>query len=240
MLPKKSVSIVIPVHNEREVIETVIGSVYKNIYSKLDDAEFIVAEDGSTDGTKAVLEKMAKEFPIKLVTTNERKGYSRAVRDALALANKEVIFFLDSDGQHKDSDFWKLLAFIEDFDIVTGYKCPRLDSAFRLFISRLMNTLIFFMFGCFFRDINSGFKLFRRSALTQLLPRCKELDFISTELLLKSFLLKMKVAEVPVLHFERQFGDSRGLPAWKLPSAISKLLSGLIKIRLRLLFGHEL
>lgn len=240
MMPKKSISIVIPVYNEQNVIETVLRSVHKDIYSKLDDVEFIVAEDGSTDGTKETLEKLAKEFPINLVTTKERKGYSKAARDALSLANKEIVFFLDSDGQHKVSDFWKMLPFIDDFDIVTGYKCPRSDPPFRLFISRVMNILIFFMFGCFFRDINSGFKLFRRSALSQLLPKCKELDFISTELLLKSHLSKMKVAEVPVIHFERKFGKSRGLPFIKLPKAITKLLFSLMRMKLQLLFRHEL
>jgi len=240
MVIKKSVSIILPVHNEKDAIEEVIRSIHKNVYSKLDDAEFIVVEDGSTDGTKELLQKLSNEFPIKLFTSNERKGYSRAVRDALCLATKEIVFFLDSDGQHKDSDFWKLLLFIEDFDIVTGYKCPRSDPEFRLFISRAMNTLIFIMFYCFFRDINSGFKLFRKPALTSLLSKYEGLDFISAELLLKAFLLKMKIAEVPVLHYKRKFGESRGLPASKLPLKISKFLLGLIKIKLRLLFKHKI
>lgn len=240
MATEKSVSIVLPVHNEKEGIESVIRSIYKNVYSKLKDAEFIVAEDGSTDGTKEVLEKVAKELPIRLVTSNERKGYSKAVWDALLLATKEVVFFLDSDGQHKESDFWKLLPFIKDFDIVTGYKCPRSDSAFRMFISRVMNAIIFFMFGVFFRDINSGFKLFRKPALDILLSKYEGLDFISTELLIKAFLLKMKVAEVPVLHYERKFGKSRGLPTSKLPAKITKLSFDLLKIRLRLSFIHKI
>ncbi|MBI4335525.1 MAG: glycosyltransferase family 2 protein [Candidatus Omnitrophica bacterium] len=240
MTPKKSVSIVLPVHNEREGIEEVVRAIYRNVYSKLNDAEFIVAEDGSTDGTKEALEKLAKELPLKLVASNERKGYARAVKDALGLATKEVVFFLDSDGQHKESDFWKLLPFIEDFDIVTGYKCPRSDPAFRLFISRVMNTLIFFTFGAFFRDINSGFKLFRREAIKALLSKYEGMDFISTEFLIKAVLLNLQVAEVPVLHYERQFGESRGLPASKLPAKISKLLFDLLKLRLRLLFGGRI
>jgi len=240
MTIKKSVSIILPVHNEKDSIEKVILSVYENVYAKLDDGEFIVAEDGSTDGTREILERLRKEYPIKLVSTNKRKGYSRAVRDALSLASKEVVFFLDSDAQHKDSDFWKLWPFIEDFDIVTGYKCPRTDPAFRLFISRVMNTLNFFMFGCFFRDINSGFKLFRGPSLTLLLSKYEGLDFISTELLLKAFLLKMRIAEVPVLHYKRKYGESRGLPASVLPLKISRLVFGLFKIRLRLLFKHKM
>lgn len=237
---KSSVSIVLPVHNEKDVIEEVIAAIYKNVYSKLDDAEFIVAEDGSTDGTKEVLERLAGKYPIRLVIGGQRKGYSRAVKDALSLATKDIVFFLDSDGQHKESDFWKLLPFIEDFDVVSGYKYPRLDTPLRLFISRVMNALIFFMFGCFFRDINSGFKLFRKPALAELLSKYEGLDFISAELLIKAVLLKMKTAEVPVLHYERKFGESRGLPASNLPQKISKLLLDLTRIWFRLSFTHKL
>lgn len=231
----KSISIVIPVYNESEVIEGVIRCIHRDICSNLKDFEFIVAEDGSNDGTREIIKRLEKEIPMRLVCSDQRKGYAKGIRDALSLATKEIIFFLDSDSQHKVSDFWKLLPFIEDFDVVTGYKCPRSDPLLRLFISRVMNSLIFFIFGCFFRDINSGFKLFRKAALKRLLKEYEGLDFISTELLIKAYILKMKIAEVPVLHFEREFGESRGLPVSRLPTAILKLLYALIRIRLRLL-----
>ncbi len=232
MTQDQSVSIVTPVHNECEVIEGVIRSVYTDILAKLSDFEFIVAEDGSSDGTREILQKLQKEIPMKLVCSRERKGYAKALRDALSLCTKEIVFFFDSDGQHKVSDFWKLLPFINDFDVVTGYKCPRHDEKFRLFISRVMNSLIFFMFGCFFRDINSGFKLFRRPALRLLLQKYDGLNFISTELLIKAFSLKMQIAEVPVLHYRRQFGESRGLPIAKVPLKAIGLLFDLIRMRL--------
>lgn len=235
-----TISLVIPVHNEVNTIEQVIRNYYAEVISKIPGSEFIIAEDGSNDGTKEVLQRLVKELPITLVSSNERKGYAKAVRDALRLPKNEIVFFSDSDAQHKVSDFWKLLPFIEDFDIVTGYKCPRIDSALRVFISRIMNALIYLMFGVFYRDINSGFKLYRKSALEVLLNNYEGLDFISTELLIKAYILKMKIAEVPVLHYKREFGESRGLPSSKLPIAISKLLLGLLRIRLRLLVWRKL
>lgn len=232
----KSVSIVTPVYNECGVIEDVIRSVDREILQYLKDFEFIVAEDGSSDGTRQILRKLEKEIPIRLVCSEKRKGYAKALKDALSLAKNEIVFFLDSDGQHQVADFWKLLPFIDDFDLVTGYKCPRHDGKFRLFISRVMNSLVFFMFGCFFRDINSGFKLFRKPSLDILLESCEGMDFISIELLLKAFLRKMAIAEVPVIHFQRKFGESRGLPAAKLPIKALGLLADLIRMKLRLFF----
>jgi len=236
----KTISLIIPVHNEVDVIEKVVKNYYKEVISKIPGSEFIVAEDGSTDGTKEVLKRLAKELPITVVSSNERKGYSKAVWDALKLPKNEIIFFSDSDDQHSPRDFWKLMPFIDDFDIVTGYKYPRSDKAFRLFISQVMNMLNFFIFGFFLRDINSGFKLFRRKALNALLENYEGLDFISTELLIKAFLMNIKVTEVAVLHFERKFGESRGLPTSKLPEKILKLLVGLMKIKLRFLLWHKL
>lgn len=236
----KKISLVIPIHNEVEIIEKVVRGFHREVISKIPGSEFIIAEDGSTDGTKEVLNRLVKELPITVVSSNERKGYSKAVRDALKLPKNEIIFFSDSDDQHSPCDFWKLMPFIDDFDIVSGYKCPRSDAAFRLFISKVMNMLIFFIFGCFLRDINSGFKMFKKKSLNALLENYEGLDFISTELLIKAFLMKFNVAEVPVLHFERKFGESRGLPTSKLPIKISKLLAGLIKIKLRFLFWHKL
>ena len=89
------------------------------------------------------------------------------------------------------------------------------------------------MYRCSFRDINSGFKVIRETALDKLLPISNELDFISTELMIKAHLMKMKIAEVPIRHYEREFGDSRGLPTAKLPKMIIVLILGLLKIKIR-------
>ena len=83
--PQDSLSIVLPVYNEAGTIERVLRDLHAKIAAKLADVEFIVAEDGSSDGTKEVLQRLAPELKLRLVTGRERKGYTRAVKDALAL-----------------------------------------------------------------------------------------------------------------------------------------------------------
>jgi len=93
------VSVVIPVYNEGDVIEKVVRDFYAKVVSKVPGSELIVAEDGSTDNTKAILGRLAEELPIRLVSSDERKGYTRAVKDALKLPRFDLVFFSDSDGQ---------------------------------------------------------------------------------------------------------------------------------------------
>ena len=81
--------ILLPVHNEGESIERVIREIYASIGSWL-PMRFIVCEDGSTDDTKPTLARLAKELPIHLMMSDERKGYSRAVLDGMAQAHRPL------------------------------------------------------------------------------------------------------------------------------------------------------
>ena len=117
----RPISLVIPVYNEVEVIEKVIRDFYDKVISKIDGAQFIIAEDGSNDGTKEVLKRLSEEIPIMLVMGDERKGYTRAVKDALKLPEHDIIFFSDSDGQQEPDDFWELIKYIDDYETFSKY-----------------------------------------------------------------------------------------------------------------------
>ena len=147
MKKEKSVSVVLPVYNEAEIIEEVIREYYDEIIRKYPNSEFIIAEDGSNDGTKEILTELSKEIPMRLVMGPERKGYLHGVRDALLLAKNETVFFSDSDGQHDPRDFWKLLKKIENYDLVCGMRVKRHDPLSRKILTRFYNRLIWFFFS---------------------------------------------------------------------------------------------
>ena len=125
-------SIVLPVYNEAEIIETVVRDFYEKVIKKYPNSELIVAEDGSTDGTKEILVRIEKEIPMRLVMGKKRKGYRKGVTDALLLAQGDYVFFCDTDNTHDPSDVFKLLEKIEDNDLVTGVKLNRSDPAYRV------------------------------------------------------------------------------------------------------------
>ncbi len=226
------ISIVIPVFNEAEIIETVIREYHELIAQRFETYEFIVAEDGSTDGTKAILASLGKELSIKVVMGEERKGYLRGLRDALALANHPLVFFSDSDGQHDPMDFWKLYKQANGYDIVTGYKGKRFDPAYRLMMSRTYNLLAKFLFGTSFRDASCGFKLVRKDVLDSVLLDIHLLKYsFSTELLLRANHNGFSIHEVCVEHRPRTTGTGTQFEVNRLPQVTKAQLTGMFQLR---------
>lgn len=229
---EKSISIVMLVYNEVEIIEHVIREYYETVYQKLHDAEFIIAEDGSTDGTKEILNRLANELDVRLVSGDARKGYVKAFRDSISLPQKKYIFFTDSSGKHIPEDFWTMYPFTEQYDIVSGFKVNRKDPFYRIIMTKVFNGLVNLYFGTHFKDIDSGFKLIRRDAMLDVLQDdwiCT--DLISFEVMIRLAYRNYKIKEVPVRHRPRQNGESRGLPLKKIPKVIRMVLSNFSAVK---------
>ena len=220
------VSALLLVHNEAEVIEEVVRDIHREVLAKLPGSELVIAEDGSTDGTKEILARIVPGLPgARLVQGTERKGYTRAYKDALRACRNDLIFFSDSSGKHDAADFWRLAALIGEVDMVIGCKADRRDPFYRVAMSRVFNLLVSRYFGHRFRDINSGFRLMRREAIAPVLEeewRMKHL--INFEFTLRALGHGARIAEVPVRHSRRKHGPARGLPLKKSPEAISMAL----------------
>ncbi|MFH0977832.1 MAG: glycosyltransferase [Candidatus Woesearchaeota archaeon] len=224
-------SIIIPVYNSADTIEQIVRSYYR--FSKtLPDCEFIIAEDGSVDGTKSILSRLKKELSFTLVSGRERKGYVQAVKDALKIAKGRIILFSDAGG-HYAADFSPMLKFVKSYDIVSGRKAPRKDPFARILYSNVYNTLVSVLFLHVFRDIDSGFKVYRKEVIDAVLPECVLFkDCISTEILLRAVAKGYKVKEVPVRHILRNIKEVKTFKLRKLPSIFSRLIISLVLLRL--------
>ena len=231
----KNISLIMPVHNESKVIERVVRTYYNNFFKKCKNSEFIIAEDGSDDGTKDILKRLKKEIPFKLLTSDERKGYARGVKDALKLATKDYVFFSDSGGGHAPNDFWKLAEFIKDYDMVIGYKEIRKDLLNRIILSRGYNFIIGLIFNIWFRDIDCGFRIIKKSVIDDILKETNTLNYcIFSEFTIRAYKKGYKIKEYPVKHFRRYIEKIKTFAPLKLPKIILSLLIGLLRIRLEL------
>ncbi|MEG2624152.1 MAG: glycosyltransferase family 2 protein [Clostridia bacterium] len=232
MKHKKSVSIVMLVYNEAEIIEKVIREYYDSVFLELPDAEFIIAEDGSNDGTKEILKRLNEELNIRLVSGDARKGYVKAYRDSIKLPIKDVIFFTDSSGKQYPEDFWDMYSHTDDYEIVSGYKVKRRDPFYRIVITKMFNALVNLYYGTHFKDIDSGFKLIDRKAMLDVLGD----DWICTDLISFETMIRLayrgyKIKEVPVRHRPRENGSSRGLPLKKIPKVVKMVLSNFRSVK---------
>ena len=235
--PLDQLSVVLPVYNEAASIEHVLRDLHAKIVSRLRAVEWIVAQDGSTDATPQILERLAPELGIRLISGPVRKGYSRAVKDALALATRPWIFFTDSDGQQEPDDLFRLAEAVmrENADIAAGVKTPRRDPWPRLLLSRGLRAADRLILGAHFEDVNCGFRLMRRSVVQELLPHTGKLpQFVNAELLLRARAAGCRIVEVPVRHYARADGGSRGLPPARIPGEVARLVRGLFELRAEL------
>ena len=108
MNPKEitSLSIVMPVYNEQEAITKVIED-YSSVLEKIEEREFVVVNDKSTDNTLAILESLQKEHPyLRIITQPKNSGHGASLLRAYREAKGEYIFYCDSDNQFVAEDFW--------------------------------------------------------------------------------------------------------------------------------------
>ena len=225
------VSLVLPVRNESFIIEQTLRNYIAELQPRIHDFEVVVAEDGSTDDTKAVLERLADELPIRIFTSDERKGYQRALIDAVSHATKPWVFIVDSDYQFAAIDFWRLEPLRETHDVILGRKAPRKDPYYRVFLSWGYNTLMRLFFAVPYRDMDTGFRLIRKSVLDELAGSVRHMSFFTAEFVLRAHYAGCRIVEVPVPHYERKIGSTTIFYVSKLFMICFAQFAGLLRLR---------
>ncbi|MBS3110768.1 glycosyltransferase family 2 protein [Candidatus Woesearchaeota archaeon] len=225
------ISVVFPVYNEEGIIERTIRSYYDELKGRI-DFEMIVAEDGSTDKTKSILKRLKRELPIRAYMSDARKGYQKAVIDSLKHPRHGWIFLVDSDYQFEPRDFWKLLPYAGQYDIVLGRKVNRKDPLHRIILSKGFNFLLRLLFNVPYRDMDTGYRLINRKALDAVVNDIHCLKYFTSELVIRAHYQGFRIKEVPVMHFKRKKGSTNVFPIRRIPSVVMEELVGLLKLRM--------
>lgn len=231
-MKKTPLSVILMVHNEEDTIEKEVKCYYREIIKKIPGSEMIIVDDANTDRTGKILHNLKNNLSLILLPTSKKIGYARSLRLSLEKARGDLIFYADAGGKHDPEDFWKLSKKITKYDFVSGYKYNRKDAWHRLFLAWGLNKIVNLYFSVSFRDIDSGFKLFSSKVKKILLKDNWILtNNISLEIVLRVVAAKYKITEVPIKHFGRKTGQSRGLPPKKIPKAIFNILTSLPKLK---------
>lgn len=228
------VTIFMPVYNEADCIANVLHEVTETVVQPL-NADLLVCEDGSTDGTEVVLRRLSEELPMRLFTSRARKGFAVAVRDGLKLAQTEYVFFADSDGQYDPRDFWKLWAARDSFDLVIGRKTYREEKFYRALLSRGFHVLAKALTGVPLQDMDCGFRLIRRQVVQAVLPEVGSLNYsFNAEFAILSYRKGFRVLEVPISH-RPSMQEHTSIYTWnKMPKIILSQVLGLLSLASRL------
>lgn len=225
-----SLSIVLPAYNEEANVESAVEEVSTVAQQSGRDYEIILVNDGSTDGTAEIAREMAQRIPnFRLVSHYPNRGYGGSLKAGFAAAGKDLIAFVPADKQFVFSEIDRFLAQIARADIVCGYRANRQDTFIRELNAFGWNTLVWLLFGYLCRDIDCGFKLFRREVLDHV-TIVSDGAMIDTELLAGARARGFRIAEVPVTHLPRVAGEATGANL----KVIAKAFRDLVHFRRRL------
>ena len=205
------ISIFFPFWNEEQNIESVIKKAIPVADSIAEKWEIIMVDDGSSDKTLEIAKKLASSDTRLIVAPHgKNRGYGAALKTGFEKARYELVVFNDGDGQFDFSEVSKFLSKIESADMVIGFRKKRLDNPFRHLLMNLLKIWDFVFFGFHFKDIDCGFKLFKKEALKKISPLTSEGAMITTEILARSKKAKLKILEVEVNHYPRIYGNQGG------------------------------
>lgn len=209
--PRPDLSVCAPAYNERDAIEPVVRAWAKTLAGFQRSAEIVVANDGSTDGTGDVLERLKAEVPaLRVVHLAKNGGYGRALAGAIAASRGRWVATIDSDGQFDLADAPRLLERAErdGVDLVCGYRRSKRDRPLRVLANRVQNGLVSMLCGVSLRDANCALKVARGDALRAM--RLEATGYpLPTEICVRFHARGLKLAEEPVDHREREAGLSK-------------------------------
>jgi glycosyltransferase involved in cell wall biosynthesis len=225
MLPG-SLSLVLPAYNEAENISYVVDSALAVLPAHAHDFEVIVVDDGSRDGTRALVESIArKDARVRLVRHAQNRGYGAALRSGFRATSGDFVMFMDADRQFDIRDIQLLAPFAADYDIVAGFRMERRDPLHRRVFAEAFNVCVRVLFGVHLRDIDCAFKLFRGDLLRSL-DLTAPGALINTEIQAKARRQGVRLQQVGVHHYPR----IAGTPTGGSPRVIVRAMGETIKL----------
>ncbi len=219
-----SISVFFPAFNDKETIGGIVENAVRILQTLTNDYEVLVINDGSRDGTAAVLDDLARQIDcLRIIHHAENKGYGAAIRTGLTLASKDLIFYTDGDGQYDIREFNALLARLTvGVDVVNGYKISRRDNYGRRVLGAIYNRVAHLLFKLPVRDVDCDFRLIRRHALRQV-ELTSSSGVICVELVHKLYAAGSVFEEMPVHHYPRAQGRSQFFTVRRVSSTVVDL-----------------
>jgi glycosyltransferase involved in cell wall biosynthesis len=205
-LRKPTYSIVIPVYNEEDVIGSLLDEVRSFTNSWQVDYELLLIDDGSLDRTPLVVrDRFANWSQGRLIRLSRNSGQAAALYHGMKCARGEVVILMDGDGQNDPLDIPKLLAPLDQFDMVVGVRVNRQDSFVRRKMSLLANAIRGRILRDGVSDSGCGIKAFHRRVVEAFVPIRTLYSFMPALAISAGFSLR----QVPVHHRARKGGKSK-------------------------------
>ena len=212
------ISIVIPTYNEKDNLLILIPKINKVLKSNGLNANVIIVDDNSPDGTGEIADQLSKKYPIKVIHRPSKLGLGTAHIEGMKKAiemKSDIIFTMDADLSHKPEYIPDFIKMLDICDVVIGsryVKGGRMDSLLhRRIISRGGNLIAKIMLGIKVNDVTTGYRAYKSKVLNQI-----NLDNINSngfsfleEILYLCYKAGFLIKETPIIFTNRGHGFSK-------------------------------
>jgi glycosyltransferase involved in cell wall biosynthesis len=210
-----SLSVIVPLFNERESLPELLDRLYAamrekelhELFEKPFSFEIIMVDDGSTDGSPDVIGNLIQEKPeLRLISFQRNFGKTAALSAGFMAASGEYVCTIDADLQDDPFAIRTMLKKLQEgYDLVSGWKQERRDPFSKILPSRVFNLVTRLFTGITIHDFNCGLKVYRRNVTSRLELHGEMHRYIPV----LADWMGFRIAEVPVPHSARKFGNSK-------------------------------
>ncbi len=229
MRPERSVSLVVPMHDEERSLPHLLDVAVDALSRHADSWEIVLVDDASRDGTRALAAERAAADPrIRLVAHDVNRGLGGALKSGFGAASKSWVLYTDCDLPWDLDEAGRVLraAEITGADVISGYRHDRTgEGTLRTLYSFLYNGLVHLVFSIPIRDVNFSCKLIRRELLAGL-PLESDGSFIDAELIVRLRNRGALIQQVGLDYFPR----TRGVSTLSSPRVILRILRDLVRL----------
>lgn len=223
-----NLSVIIPVYNEVDNISEILKRVQAQNLAN----EIVVVDDGSTDGTRTVLQGLDGNSKVRVILHERNRGKGAAVVTGFKASRGEVLIIQDADLEYDPRDYLRILQPIEEgiADVVYGSRFlggPRRVAMFwHMIANKLLTAMTNILYDTILTDMETGYKAFRRSVIEGMKIRSRRFDF-EPEFTAKVLKRHHRIFEVPITFNPRDYSQGKKI---KLKDAFAAVWT-LIKYR---------
>ena len=194
-----------PSYNEEDYVEKCFKKVYSVMKIIGQPFEIILEEEGSTDSTPKIIDKLAAKYPfVKALHFHKRMGKGWGIRRCFREAKGDIIVLIDSDLEYPPEKIPEFIKALDKADIIVGHRKTWLNikkKLVRRIASIIYVNLVHYLFQVHnFEDIQTGFKAFKRDVIENISPLTSNGFEIDTEILIKASKRGYEIAYVPITY----------------------------------------
>lgn len=204
---RTSISIIIPVHNEENRIQSCIQRLLSYCKEKEWDFELVIVQDKGTDNTSSIVNQFSlSESRVRMLNLPTRLGKGGSIISAaLSCDTKGYLTYMDVDLSADPSELERLLPFMRNYDIAIGSRILRGNLRkikrpfYRSLLSNSYSTLFRILFRVPIHDPQCGLKVFRKEIISKLFGEVTVTSFaFDTDLIVRAFAQGLRIKEVPI------------------------------------------